>query len=182
MPLTSRSHLSPLATRLALPLLLAAVACAPSENDGTSDAEAAPDAAETSDAAEPAAGEAWLGEVRVGGAVDPQGAVPADRETARFAAGDSIYASMAIDGAPANAAVYAVFYDGSGDKIAEDEKKVPADARYLYFDAGDTSNWLPGEYRVEMSIDGRVHSTEEIVVGEAAPESSEDEGDDAASD
>lgn len=173
MALNPRSHSLPLAPILALPLLLMLVACAPSHDDGAEDADAGPEAAETADAAA-AAEEAWLGEVRIGSAVDPQGAVPPDQETRRFAPGDSIYASMSIDGAPANAAVHAVFYDGSGDKIAEDEKKVPAEARYLYFDAGDTSNWLPGEYRVEMSIDGRVHSTEEIVVEEAAPESSED--------
>lgn len=178
MPLNPRSHDVSLARILALPLLLVLVACAPSDNDGAEDAGAAPEAAEASEATAPAAEEAWLGEVRVGTAVDPEGAVPPDRETRRFAPGDSIYASMSIDGAPANAAVHAVFYDGSGDKIAEDEKKVPAEARYLYFDAGDTSNWLPGEYRVEMSIDGRVHSTEEIVVEEAASESAEvDSGD-----
>lgn len=180
MPLNPRSHRSSLALIFALPLLVLLVACAPSEDDRTEDAGAAPEGAETPDDAS-AAGETWLGEVRVGGAVDPQGAVPPDQETRRFVPGDSIYASMSIDGAPANAAVHAVFYDGSGDKIAEDEKKVPAEARYLYFDAGDTSNWLPGEYRVEMSIDGRVHSTEEIVVEEAAPESSEGDASDATS-
>jgi hypothetical protein len=179
MALNPRSHDSSLAMILALPLLLVLVACAPSDDDGAEDAGATPEATETSEAAP--AGETWLGEVRVGGAVDPQGAVLPDQETRRFTPGDSIYASMSIDGAPANAAVHAVFYDGSGDKIAEDEKKVPAEARYLYFDAGDTSNWLPGEYRVEMSIDGRVHSTEQIVVEEAVPEGSEGDASDATS-
>lgn len=153
-----------LATLLTLPLPLSTVACAPSDDADPGEAEVAA----TPEAEEPAASaaaEGWLGEVRVGGAVDPQGAVLPDQETKSFSPGDSIYASMAIDGAPAHAAVHAVFYDPAGEKVAEDEKKVPAEARFLYFDAGDTSNWLPGEYRIEMAVDGEVLSRETITLG-----------------
>lgn len=161
-----------LATLLALPLPLSTIACTPSDEADPGEAERVAAAPETEDAAAAPAAEGWLGEVRVGGAVDPQGAVLPDQETTSFSPGDSIYASMAIDGAPAHAAVHAVFYDPAGEKVAEDEKKVPAEARYLYFDAGDTSNWLPGEYRIEMAVDGEVLSRETITVG-AAPAAAE---------
>lgn len=174
MPPRARFSETPLAAILVLPLVLATVACAPSENTEGDDPGAVSESEEA--AAGPTTEEPWLGEVRVGAAVDPEGAVPADRESDRFAPGDSIYASMSIDGAPANAAVHAVFYDGSGEKLAEDEKKVPAEARYLYFDAGDTSNWLPGEYRIEVAVDGRVRSRKEITVTEAAPAEGEGGG------
>ncbi len=154
-----------LVTLLVLPLLLASVACTPADDADPGDAETAVTESEPRDSAASPAVEGWLGEVRVGRAVDPQGAVLADQETASFSPGDSIYASIEIDGAPANAAVHAVFYDAAGEKVAEDEKKVPAEARYLYFDAGDTSNWLPGEYRIEMAVDGEVRSRETITVG-----------------
>lgn len=172
MPPTARLEHPLLASLLVLPLLLASVACSPSDDADPGGAETAVAEPESESSAASPAVEGWLGEVRVGRAVDPQGAVPADQETASFAPGDSIYASMAIDGAPANAAVHAVFYDASGEKVAEDEKKVPAEARYLYFDAGDTANWLPGEYRIEVAVDGEVRSRETITLaaGPAAAE------------
>lgn len=154
-----------LATLLALPLPLSTIGCAPSDEADPGETETVAAAPESQEEAASPAAEGWLGEVRVGSAVDPQGAVPSDQETTSFSPGDSIYASMAIDEAPAHAAVHAVFYDAAGEKVAEDEKKVPAEARYLYFDAGDTSNWLPGEYRIEVAVDAEVLSRETITVG-----------------
>lgn len=148
------------------------VACGPSE-DGTAEG-AAPSGAEGgegpeagSDAASTEAPEAgsWLEGMSVGRAVDPQGAVPTESVAAVFASGDVIYVSIGVGEAPADAAVHVAFYDPSGERVAEDEKKVPAEARYLYFDSGDTRHWEPGRYRVEVSVDGEVVHERELTLG-----------------
>lgn len=111
--------------------------------------------------------EAWLDHVSIGRAVDPRGAVPPDRQGTDFAAGDVVYVSMAVGDAPPDAAVHVVFYGADGGKVAEDEKKVPAQASYLYFDSGDTRNWEPGTYRVEVAVDGDVVTARNVTL--AAP-------------
>jgi len=143
--------------RLALCLaLFGALACSPA------DEEPGPAAREPAADAEPAESpgaleaERWLEELSIGGEVDPRGAIPAEAARGEFEPGETVYVSMAVDDAPADAAVHVAFYDAGGQKVAEDEKKVPAGALYLYFDSGDTANWAPGEYRVEIAVDGEV--------------------------
>lgn len=140
----------------------AAIACSPAKEESGEGADRAPVAEEAASAT--SSGGRWLGEVRVGGSVDPAGAVPVESATDRFAPGESIYVSMAVADAPENAAVHTVFLDAAGEKIAEDEKKVPAEAQYLYFDAGDTVNWLPGEYTIEIAVDGEVRERQSITL------------------
>jgi hypothetical protein len=153
---------------------LALPACGPAGEEEGAEGPAEEEAGATEEAA-PAGGEAgtleaetWLNDVSIGRAVDPQGAVPAESEATEFAAGDVVYVSMAVGDAPADAAVHVVFYGAGGEKVAEDEKKVPAEARYLYFDSGDTRNWEPGTYRVEVAVDGEVVAERELAV-EPAP-------------
>ena len=148
---------------------LALPACGPAgEEEG---AEGTAEEAGATEAAAPEAGEAgaveaetWLDDVSVGRAVDPQGAVTAESEATEFVAGDVVYLSMAVGDAPADAAVHVVFYGAGGEKVAEDEKKVPAEATYLYFDSGDTRNWEPGTYRVEVAVDGQVVAERELAL------------------
>lgn len=170
------SWLSPAITATALLSLLslAPLACGPSGSEegrggpASEDAGASGDSASETGAPHAVEAESWLDEVSVGRAVDPQGAIPAESLGSEFAAGEVVYVSMAVGDAPADAAVHAVFYGAAGDKVAEDEKKVPADARYLYFDSGDTRNWEPGTYRVEVAVDGEVVDEQEITVAEPA--------------
>lgn len=98
----------------------------------------------------------WLDEVATGGEVDPRGAIAEGSAREGFKPGETIYVSMAVGDAPTEAAVHVVFYGASGGRVAEDEKKVPAAAKFLYFDSGDTTNWPPGSYRVEITVDGEV--------------------------
>lgn len=164
-PAGRASRAGSMASLTLIALVAATVGCAPAENEQPIQESAEP----TTSAGEgPTPSETRLGDVRVGSALDPEGAVPADRATDRFTPGESIYVSMAIDEAPANAAVHAVFYDSTGETMAEDEKKVPAQASYLYFDAGDTSNWLPGRYVVELAVDGEVRTREEITLADGS--------------
>jgi hypothetical protein len=140
---------------LCLPLL-GALACSPAdEKPGAAAGEPAADAepAESPSALE---AERWLDDFSIGGEVDPRGAILAEAAREEFEPGETVYVSMAVDDAPAEAAVHVAFYDAGGQKVAEDEKKVPAGALYLYFDSGDTANWAPGEYRVEIAVDGEV--------------------------
>jgi hypothetical protein len=143
--------------RLALCLaLFGALACSPA------DEEPEPAALEPAADAEPAEStgaveaERWLDELSIGGEVDPRGAIAAEAAREEFEPGETVYVSMAVDDAPADAAVHVAFYDAGGQKVAEDEKKVPAGALHLYFDSGDTTNWPPGSYRVEITVDGEV--------------------------
>lgn len=174
----TRHELEPAASeagrRRSLPILaalalLGAVACVPAEDDEERAAAPGPEAAS------PAAGgagaleaERWIGGFTVGREVDPQGAIPVESVATEFGPGETIYVSMAVGEAPADAAVHVVFFDPQGSKVAEDEKKVPAQARFLYFDSGDTAHWLAGEYRVELSVDGEVVGEERVTLSAPA--------------
>lgn len=149
-------RLQPAVAGLAGLALVGALACAPAVEEEPPPAEQPAAEAETAEGAGALEAERWLDDFSIGGAVDPRGAIPAEAVRDRFAPGETVYVSMAVDDAPADAAVHVVFYDAGGQKVAEDEKKVPAQALYLYFDSGDTANWPPGEYRVEIAVDGEV--------------------------
>lgn len=152
---------------------LGLLACGPAGEGAGAEGEAPEEAASADDGSagggDPGGLEAgtWLDGVSTGHAVDPQGAVPADSAGSDFAPGDVIYVSMSVGDAPADAAVHVAFYGPAGEMAAEDEKKVPAEARYLYFDSGDTRNWEPGTYRVEIAVDGEV--VDEKALSLAAP-------------
>lgn len=148
----------PAVAGLAALALVGALACAPGadEEEAPADQEQPAAEAETAEEAGALEAERWLDDFSIGGEVDPRGAIPAEAARDRFSPGETVYVSMAVDDAPADAAVHVVFYDASGRKVAEDEKKVPAEALYLYFDSGDTANWPPGDYRVEIAVDGEV--------------------------
>lgn len=172
-----RSPAPAAATVLLVPLCLSVLgllACGPAGEEETAGGPAPEEAGAQGEAAsetgEPGSLEAgsWLDDVSIGDAVDPQGAIPAGSEGNEFAPGDVVYVSMAVGDAPADAAVHVVFYGAGGEKVAEDEKKVPAEARYLYFDSGDTRNWEPGTYRVEVAVDGDVVDAQEITLAAAA--------------
>lgn len=146
----------------ALVLGLAAVAaCGPSEEAGPGEA---PEAEAVESAPGPLAAELWVDDLRLGSAVEPEGAIPQARQTDTFAPGDDVYVSMAVADAPAGSAVHAIFRGPDGEAVAEDEKKVPAGAHYLYFDAGDTADWQPGAYRVEVRVDGQMVKEAELTV------------------
>lgn len=173
---TRRSWRSPAVgggTALLVPLCLAALgllACGPAGEEGAggpaSEEAGTPTGAAAGEPG-PLGAESWLDDVSIGHAVDPQGAIPAESVGSEFAPGEVVYVSMAVGDAPADAAVHVVFYGAGGEKVAEDEKKVPAEARYLYFDSGDTRNWEPGSYRVEVAVDGEVVGEQEVKL--AAP-------------
>lgn len=139
-------------------LVAGAAACGPADDE-----RAAPEQApgtEGSPAAtegqpESSAPGGWLQGFTVGSRVDPTGAIPREARADEFRIGEPVYIALELGEAPPPASVHAVFYDGSGSKVAEDAKKVPARAPYLYFDSGATGDWAPGEGRITISVDGR---------------------------
>ena len=154
-------------------VVVSALACAPAADEEPPAAEQPAAEAETAGEAGALEAERWLDDFSTGGEVDPQGAIPAEAARDRFAPGETVYVSMAVDDAPADAAVHVVFYDAAGQKVAEDEKKVPAEALYLYFDSGDTANWPPGAYRIEIAVDGEVVDEQALTLAAAGDEAAE---------
>jgi len=150
---------------------LALAACGPAGEEAREEEEASAPSDAAVEAGEAGAleAEAWLDDVSIGRAVDPQGAVTAESEATEFAVGDVVYVSMAVGDAPPDAAVHVVFSGTDGAKVAEDEKKVPAEARYLYFDSGDTRTWEPGTYRVVVAVDGEVVAEREVALAAPPP-------------
>ncbi len=132
----------------------------PSREEGRQTAAGA-DAAQAATPSEPAAAAAspeapsWLGGFRVGHTLDADGTIPSAQQAHDFTPGETVYVSMEVGHAPAGASVQVAFEDASGQVVAQDEKKVPLGATSLYFDSGDTSGWMPGDYRVEISVGGR---------------------------
>lgn len=154
-----------------VPTLVFAMAhagCGPA-GDAGSEADAASEQAAAGGEVEGVAGpeaaaQPWLDGVEVGRKVDSDGAIPAPHRTDELASGEMVYVSLDVSDAPELAAVHVVFQDDAGETVAEDEKKVPADARHLYFDAGDTSGWRPGTYRVVVAVDGEPVAEKEVTV------------------
>ncbi len=139
----------------------AGLACGPAP--GASGPEAAQPTAGAASPEGPAGGaqasalaaQTWLDDFTLGHQVDTEGAIPLAKQGDDFKPGQTVYVAMEVGDAPAGAAVQVVFEDASGKTVAEDEKRVPIGAKYLYFDSGDTSSWKNGEYRAVISAAGR---------------------------
>lgn len=128
------------------------------------------------DAAARAVGaEVWIDDFRIGREVDPEGAIPFAEESDEFAPGESVYVSMTVSAAPADATVHVMFEGRARETVAEDAKKVPAEAHHLYFDSGDTMSWEPGDYRVVVEIDGRTVSELDFTLTDRPPAESDGE-------
>ena len=142
---------------LVLSVGLACGSGASSEKEEAGRAAGAAESAQAAPASEPGALEAqsWLDDFTIGQQVDTEGAIPLAQQGDEFTPGQTVYVAMAVGDAPAGASVEVKFEDASGQAVAQDEKKVPLGAKYLYFDSGDTSSWKPGEYVARISVSGR---------------------------
>lgn len=153
---------------MALVGLLATGGCKPSDDGGAAStgegAEASPAGTPRGEAAGPLEAQLWIDDVRIGHQVDPDGAIPIAQQGDEFAPGERVYVSMDVSDAPEYSAVHVVFEDAAGETVAEDEKKVPAEARRLYFDSGDTTHWQPGAYRVILAVDGEAVAEQELTL------------------
>jgi len=153
-----RRYLTTLPAVLVAAGLAAAAGCGPASEEATREpatAEPASEGAASAPGAPHASGtKPWLDDIRLGRAVGPDGGVPGPGEAKEFTAGETVYVSMAVEDAPADASVHVVYRDAAGATVSEDAKKVPAGAGHLYFDSGDTTGWPAGTYRVVVAADG----------------------------
>lgn len=166
-------HLHPsragIAPAVMVAALLAGGGCSPSEDgravsdDGAAMSSPGTDRGEAAGSLE---AELWLDDVRIGHEVGSDGAVPIAQQADEFTPGERVYVSVEVSDAPEYAAVHVVFHDAAGETVAEDEKKVPAAARHLYFDSGDTTEWEPGGYRVVVAVEGEPVAERELTVTE----------------
>ena len=81
-----------------------------------------------------------------------------------FAAGDTIHASVATDGAAPSRLVAKWMHLDSNQTVAEETKDVAAGAQTTDFHISNPDGWPPGRYRVEVSQDGSVINTSEFDV------------------
>jgi hypothetical protein len=68
-----------------------------------------------------------------------------------FAPGQPVVLAMNVADSPASSAIKVAWYGPGETKITEEEKQVPAGAKYLTFQA-DTTGWAKGDYRAEVWI------------------------------
>lgn len=162
-----RRPLSPavlLALALLAPLVTAAGCGTADEVSDEAQGEPETEGRSTANGAGAVAAQAWLADIEVGHEVDSEGAIPLAQRADEFAPGERVFVSMEVSDAPELAEVHVMFRDAAGETVAEDAKKVPAEARYLYFDSGDTTHWSPGTYRLIVAVDGEAAAERELAI------------------
>lgn len=119
----------------------------PEKNREQSAATPAEDAAANEPAAETYA---------LGTAMTPSGAVAQASTGDNFIRGGEVFLSVDVSGASsAQSTVEVRWMDAAGRVIHRDTRETRAGARYLPFSSGRTSQWMPGEHRAVIVIDGR---------------------------
>jgi len=105
-------------------------------------------------------------DVEVGRAVDAGKRVTAP--SAAFSPKDVVYASVVTDG-HVKQAVLAARWTHDGALLDETTQKIAPDGRAVSeFHVFNPSGWVPGQYRVEILIDGRVVADREFRVDAAS--------------
>ncbi|TWT22292.1 hypothetical protein FQY83_04475 [Luteimonas marina] len=110
----------------------------------------------------PAAAPATVSSVTLGNAIDANNTI-ATPLTA-FAAGDTIHASVATDGASPGSLTAKWTHVDSSQTVAEETKDVPAGPAVTDFHIAKPDGWPTGKYKVEVSLDGSVVNTSEFEV------------------
>jgi hypothetical protein len=92
-------------------------------------------------------------DIAIGRAIGPDKAVTAP--AAAFAPNDTIYTSVVTDG-KARTATVAARWTHNGALLEETEQRIaPSGTVISEFHVFNPSGWSPGEYRVEILLDGR---------------------------
>jgi hypothetical protein len=112
---------------------------------------ALPSASPTSAAAE-AARQVVLQSVAFGKSINPDGSVANRADT--FAAGEPLFVSLDVQSISPGTELGLGWRGPNGQDEGREQFVVPQGARIINFKAKDTSNWTPGDHRVEVSIAG----------------------------
>jgi len=110
----------------------------------------------------PASAPATVSSVTLGNAIDANNIIAAP--LAAFAAGDTIHASVATDGASAGRLTAKWTHVDSGQTVAEETKDIPAGPAVTDFHISKPDGWPTGKYKVEVSLDGSVVNTSDFEV------------------
>lgn len=88
--------------------------------------------------------------VAVGSAVAPNGAVA--KPKAVFAAGDTVYMSVATAGRPQGAEVVAYWFGPGGNSVKEERKTVGAGAQFVSFSLNRADGMKTGDFMVQVDV------------------------------
>lgn len=110
----------------------------------------------------PPAAPATVGSVTLGNAIDANNVIAAPLTS--FAAGDTIHASVATDGASPGKLTAKWTHVDSSQTVAEETKDVAAGPQVTDFHISKPDGWPTGKYKVEVSLDGSVVNTTEFEV------------------
>lgn len=110
----------------------------------------------------PPAASATVSAVTLGNAIDANNIIAAPMTA--FAAGDTINASVASDGASARRVGAKWTHVDSSQTVAEETKDVPAGPQVTHFHISKPDGWPTGKYKVEISLDGNVVNTTDFEV------------------
>jgi hypothetical protein len=159
---------TPLSGRLVLAGLVALGAgCSRGEAPAPSPTPAAPQST-TPAAPADAVREVVLRSVAFGKSINPDGSVAAAVDT--FGAGEPLFVSLDVQPISPGTEVRLAWRGPAGEDNGEEELVVPAGARVINFKARDTSGWVPGAHRLEVTLGGApVGSKPFRIAGRASP-------------
>jgi hypothetical protein len=145
---------------LTLGLLVVAL---PACKKKTDTAAAAPDTTMSAPAATPAATPFAVQGVEVGKQLGADKQV--SNPTTTFSPKDTIYASVATEGAAPSKTVVAKWTFGSGKPVKTDSQTIaPTGAAHTEFHITKPSGWPVGKYKVDISVDGSPAGSKEFEV------------------
>jgi hypothetical protein len=140
----------------AIMALLAASACKKSEAPGGSPppGPTAPPVESAAAASTPAAGVA-VTDVSLGKSVGADKKVQAATDT--FSPKDTIFASVSTDGAAPSAIIHVKWTYGDNNQVVKEDSKsiAPTGPATTEFSIQKASGWPKGNYKVEVSVDGK---------------------------
>ncbi len=103
--------------------------------------------------------------VQLGSSIGPDKRVPTAMTT--FAKGDTIYASVASEGAAPSVTLSARWTYGDGQLVSESSETIaPTGPAVTEFHVSKADGWPAGAYKVEISANGAVVGSEQFTVGE----------------
>lgn len=93
------------------------------------------------------------GEIIVGRALNPDGAIPENERTDRFAKGEEIHVAVPVRDFSPQSQVRVAWFGPQDDLLAEDAAEVTETDEYVSFSMAARDDFDPGEYRAEIWMD-----------------------------
>ena len=91
----------------------------------------------------------------LGTAVTSHGAVPLDATGETFVRGGEVFLSVDLSGASTDPVVEVKWIGPMGDLLRREVRRAREGTDHLPFSSGATAEWVPGQHRALVLIDGR---------------------------